>query len=181
MVNSTYGEASKAIARLLPGGVTAYSAYRDVELPGDHDTWTVCFQGPAAGARLLPAQDRPELHLVAPGTACPGSRNATLHPTPTAAPTPARQADPSDNRPRDNHPRDNHPTDDHPTDDRPTDDRPTDNDTSGSHSGSQGGGGGTTVRGGSFCSPQGATGVTVKGTPMVCGPGSDGRNRWHAG
>ncbi|MEV5239836.1 hypothetical protein AB0K89_12100 [Streptomyces cinnamoneus] len=180
MVSSTYGEASKAITRLLPGSVTAYSAYRDVDLPGDHDTWTVCFQGPAAGTPLLPAQDRPELHLAAPGTACPGSRNATLHPTPTAAPAPARQADPRAGR-------------------------PTDDDTSGSHSGpqsgshapsrsgtgagsqsgspagSQGGGGTTTVRGGSFCTPPGATGVTAKGTPMVCGPGSDGRNRWHAG
>ncbi|MDH6284655.1 DUF2510 domain-containing protein [Prescottella agglutinans] len=35
-----------------------------------------------------------------------------------------------------------------------------------------------TVHPGSFCSSPGATGVTTKGTSMVCGPGSDGKNRW---
>jgi hypothetical protein len=36
------------------------------------------------------------------------------------------------------------------------------------------------VHPGAFCSPAGATGVTTAGTPMVCGPASDGRNRWHS-
>ena len=36
------------------------------------------------------------------------------------------------------------------------------------------------VHPGSFCSPGGAVGVTSKGTPMVCGPGSDGRLRWRS-
>jgi hypothetical protein len=36
------------------------------------------------------------------------------------------------------------------------------------------------VHPGAFCAPAGATGVTTAGTPMVCGPASDGRNRWHA-
>jgi len=36
------------------------------------------------------------------------------------------------------------------------------------------------VHPGAFCAPQGATGVTTAGTAMVCGPASDGRNRWHA-
>jgi hypothetical protein len=35
------------------------------------------------------------------------------------------------------------------------------------------------VHPGAFCSPEGATGHTTAGTPMVCGPASDGRNRWH--
>jgi hypothetical protein len=35
------------------------------------------------------------------------------------------------------------------------------------------------VHPGSFCSPSGATGHTSIGTPMVCGPASDGRDRWH--
>jgi hypothetical protein len=35
------------------------------------------------------------------------------------------------------------------------------------------------VHPGAFCSPIGATGHTTAGTPMVCGPASDGRNRWH--
>ncbi len=54
-------------------------------------------------------------------------------------------------------------------------------DTTGSDSSSSGSGGTGvgTVHPGSFCSPPGATGVTKAGTPMVCGPGSDGRNRWH--
>jgi hypothetical protein len=36
------------------------------------------------------------------------------------------------------------------------------------------------VHPGAFCAPLGATGVTSSGTPMVCGVGSDGRNRWKA-
>ena len=36
------------------------------------------------------------------------------------------------------------------------------------------------VHPGSWCAPAGATGVTVKGTPMVCGPASDGTDRWHS-
>lgn len=50
---------------------------------------------------------------------------------------------------------------------------------SGGSSSSSGGSAGT-VHPGSFCSPAGATGVTAAGTPMVCGPGSDGRDRWHS-
>jgi len=37
------------------------------------------------------------------------------------------------------------------------------------------------VHPGAFCSPQGATGHTSAGTPMVCEPASDGRNRWQSG
>jgi hypothetical protein len=37
------------------------------------------------------------------------------------------------------------------------------------------------VHPGAFCAPAGARGVTTAGTAMVCGPASDGRNRWHAG
>jgi hypothetical protein len=36
------------------------------------------------------------------------------------------------------------------------------------------------VHPGAFCAPAGARGVTTAGTAMVCGPASDGRNRWHA-
>jgi hypothetical protein len=35
------------------------------------------------------------------------------------------------------------------------------------------------VHPGAFCDA-GQTGVTDRGTPMVCGPASDGRDRWHA-
>ncbi|NMM91224.1 hypothetical protein B2J88_44150 [Rhodococcus sp. SRB_17] len=37
---------------------------------------------------------------------------------------------------------------------------------------------GGTVHPGSYCSSLGATGVTTKGTAMVCGIGSDGKKRW---
>jgi micrococcal nuclease len=38
-----------------------------------------------------------------------------------------------------------------------------------------------TVHPGSFCRPQGARGVTTRGTPMVCAPARDGRLRWRSG
>ncbi|MEU9399648.1 hypothetical protein [Streptomyces sp. NPDC048242] len=50
-----------------------------------------------------------------------------------------------------------------------------------SSTGGGGGGGGPVVHPGAFCSPAGARGVTRAGTSMVCGPGSDGRDRWHSG
>lgn len=34
------------------------------------------------------------------------------------------------------------------------------------------------VHPGAFCAPEGATGVTVAGTAMICAPASDGRDRW---
>jgi hypothetical protein len=37
------------------------------------------------------------------------------------------------------------------------------------------------VHPGAFCSPEGATGHTRAGTPMVCEPASDGRDRWQRG
>ena len=38
-----------------------------------------------------------------------------------------------------------------------------------------------TVKSGEFCEPEGAVGVTVDGTPMVCKPSAtDSRNRWRA-
>jgi hypothetical protein len=40
--------------------------------------------------------------------------------------------------------------------------------------------GGRTVHPGSFCSPAGATGVSNKGQPMICGPDKNGKNRWTA-
>ncbi|MGV9954477.1 PASTA domain-containing protein [Streptomyces cellulosae] len=55
-------------------------------------------------------------------------------------------------------------------------------DTTGDDSSSSGGGSRNvgTVHPGSYCSPPGAVGVTKAGTPMICGPGSDGRNRWRS-
>ncbi|MGW4196467.1 PASTA domain-containing protein [Streptomyces sp. NPDC005004] len=53
--------------------------------------------------------------------------------------------------------------------------------TSGGSSSATGGGGGPVVHPGAYCAPAGARGVTRAGTSMVCGPASDGRNRWHSG
>ncbi|HEU5026241.1 MAG TPA: hypothetical protein VFV01_15090 [Spirillospora sp.] len=39
---------------------------------------------------------------------------------------------------------------------------------------------GGTVTPGAFCSPEGATGKTAKGTPMICTKAPDGRLRWKA-
>ncbi len=38
---------------------------------------------------------------------------------------------------------------------------------------------GNVVHPGAFCSPEGATGQSSTGKSEVCGPASDGRNRWH--
>ena len=47
-----------------------------------------------------------------------------------------------------------------------------------SDSGSSSGSGVGTVHAGSFCSDAGASGVSAKGKPMVCGEAKDGRLRW---
>ncbi|UGQ11963.1 hypothetical protein LO772_35290 [Yinghuangia sp. ASG 101] len=52
--------------------------------------------------------------------------------------------------------------------------------TTGGGNGSTGGGSVGSVHPGAFCAPAGATGVSSTGKPMVCGPASDGRNRWHS-
>ncbi|WP_369378051.1 hypothetical protein [Streptomyces sp. cg36] len=157
VVAETYGDASRAIGRLIDGDIRAYSAYTDVELPKDHDDWIVCFQGPTAGKTLVRKYADPSLHLVAPGTACPRSEGTELHPTPTHDPAP-----------------DNGSTGGSGTGGSGS------SESGSSSGGSSSGGGAGVVHPGSFCSTPGAVGVTKKGTPMICGPGSDGRNRWHS-
>ncbi|WP_217182392.1 hypothetical protein [Streptomyces sp. AC495_CC817] len=136
---------------------------------GDHDTWLVCEQDPEEGADITAEVT---LGLAHPEVGCS-----------TDGPYLGDKDD--DGRPdyRDR------------TDDRDhTDARDTGSSggsgttggssTSGGSSStggsSTGGGGAPVVHPGSFCSPPGATGVTSAGTPMVCGPGSDGRNRWRS-
>ncbi|MGA5067176.1 excalibur calcium-binding domain-containing protein [Streptomyces exfoliatus] len=66
-----------------------YAAYKDVDLPAGHGTWTVCFQRPDAGAPI--ASMVPVVYLTGPGVPCPKSPNTLLHtPTPTPAPTTQR-------------------------------------------------------------------------------------------
>ncbi|MFD5144770.1 hypothetical protein [Streptomyces sp. NPDC058401] len=147
----------------------ARSAYVDVQLPADPAAWKVCGQ---EGAPVDGAAAAVVLHLAE--TTCPAKIGDRLTPEPAPTPPPAQAPD----------------------------DKPATNDSTGgsatggsgstggaSSSGGSSGSGGTTggstggsssrvVHPGSFCSPAGAAGVTEAGTPMVCGPGSDGRNRW---
>ncbi|MFB7632231.1 hypothetical protein ACFC0M_14935 [Streptomyces sp. NPDC056149] len=158
VVTKTYAEASSAIGKLIDGDIRVYSAYTDVELPKDHDDWVVCFQGPTANSTLVRKDANPRLHLVAPGTACPTSKGTELHPEPTHEPAP----------------------DNGSTGGSGTGGSGSSDDSSSSSGSSSSGGGVGVVHPGSFCGTPGATGVTKKGTPMICGPGSDGRNRWHS-
>ncbi|MGW2019160.1 excalibur calcium-binding domain-containing protein [Streptomyces sp. NPDC001927] len=90
VVGKAFSDAEAAVEALIDGELRAGSAYTDVSLPADHATWIVCFQGPAAGARLVPATADPNVDLVAPGTTCPATTGTVLRPTqsPKATPKP---------------------------------------------------------------------------------------------
>lgn len=157
VVGKSFAEAEKAVKDGGGVGLTAHSAYRDVTLPARHADWTVCFQGLPAGSGMAAGLTAPAVHLVAGGTACPAREGTDLHPSPAPEPTPTPPPPPQD-----------------------------ESDSSGGSSSSSGGAGdgdsGTPVkRAGSFCAPAGAAAVTSAGTPLVCGPASDGRNRWRRG
>ncbi|WP_392898203.1 excalibur calcium-binding domain-containing protein [Streptomyces sp. LN699] len=93
VVGKPFATAEKVVEALMKGELTARSAYADVPLPADHTTWLVCFQGLGAGTRLAANTPGTDVHLVAPGTACPASVGAVLHPKPKPKPTPTRPAD----------------------------------------------------------------------------------------
>ena len=85
LVGDTYADSEQLLTDNLG---RAYAAYKDVELPADHATWTVCFQRPDAGAAVSSAV--PVVYLTAPGVPCPKSPDEVLHkPTPTPKPKPA--------------------------------------------------------------------------------------------
>ncbi|MCY0941402.1 hypothetical protein [Streptomyces antarcticus] len=163
MVGKAFAQAEKAVRDLGGTGLTAHSAYRDVVLPASHSDWTVCFQGLPTGSPISAGLAAPAVHLVAGGTACPAREGTDLRPRP--APEPTRTPAP------------------------PQDDSSGSGGSSSSTGGSGGsgssgssgdndGGGAPVKRAGSFCAPAGSTAVTSAGTPLVCGPASDGRNRW---
>ncbi|MEU9799849.1 excalibur calcium-binding domain-containing protein [Streptomyces sp. NPDC051000] len=87
VVGKPFAEAKKAVEALVKGELTARSAYADVPLPANHTTWLVCFQSLGAGTRLGANAAGADVHLVAPGTACPASVGATLRPKPKPTPT----------------------------------------------------------------------------------------------
>lgn len=168
VVGATY---NTAVEDLKQAGVdldrvTLDDVYLDIDTPTaeeaaeDGDEWRVCFQSPDEGTKVdsattvrLDLGQWTEANLV---QRCPSAKDTTYK-------IPANDPD--------------YGSDDSTTGSGGS----TDDDSSSSSGGSTGGGSNVgTVHPGSFCSPRGATGVSAAGTPMVCGPGSDGQNRWRS-
>jgi uncharacterized membrane protein YgcG len=180
VVGATYDTATKDLKRagIDLDGITLDDVYLDVDSPTaeeaaeDGDEWRVCFQSPDQGIKVT-ATTTVSLDLGRWTDAdlvqdCPKAKDTTYR---IPANDPDHESDTSTGE-----------------EDGSTGGGSS---TGGSSSGgsstggsstgdSTGGGSVGTVHPGSFCSPQGATGVTKAGTPMVCGPGSDGRNRWRS-
>lgn len=132
-------------------------------------SWTVCTQDPAPGPAAKGAVV--ELGVVKDDEACPTAAQVTsTTPAPTTTLSPATTMQPAVAAPRPAPKPAPEPSAAPEPAPEPVD-PPADNDSGGSPSVG-------TVHAGSFCSPAGATGVSSKGKPMVCGPASDGRNRW---
>ncbi|MET7699398.1 hypothetical protein [Streptomyces sp. NPDC005485] len=169
VVGATYNTAVKDLKRagIDLDLVTLDDVYLDLDAPTakeaaeDGDEWRVCFQSPGKEAEVA-SSTTIELDLGRWTDAdlvkkCPASKDTTYK-------IPA-----------------NDPDYDSGDSNSTTGGGSSTGGSSSSSGGSSSGGSSVgTVHPGSFCSPQGATGVTTKGTPMVCGPGSDGRNRWHS-
>ncbi|MFF3335563.1 PASTA domain-containing protein [Streptomyces sp. NPDC002888] len=167
VVGATYNTAVKDLKQdgIDLDSVTLDDVYLDIDTPTaeeaaeDGDEWRVCFQSPDEGTKVT-STTTVSLDLGRWSDAdfvqdCPKAKDTTYK-------IPANDPDyESDNSTGE-------------------DDGSTGGGSSSSSGGSTGGGSVGTVHPGSFCSPQGATGVTKAGTPMVCGPGSDGRNRWRS-
>lgn len=167
LLSLTYTDASQTAGKALRGDIRALSAFTDVELPENHGDWIVCFQSPTAGVKVAADSTHAELHLVSPGTTCPKDKNTEHHTKPTHEPAPHDDSTGGTG------------SSGSAGDSGSSSHGGSGNGSSGGGSSSSGGGG-AVVHPGSFCSPAGAAGVTKKGTPMVCGPGSDGRDRWHS-
>ncbi|MFP8884190.1 PASTA domain-containing protein [Streptomyces mangrovi] len=146
--------------------------YLDIDSPSaeeaaeDGDEWRVCFQSPDEGTEVTGTTSvRLDLGRWTENDSvrdCPSEKDTTYK-------IPANDPDYEDDRDRDSN------------DGGTTGSGGSSGGSSSSSGGSTGGGSVGTVHPGAFCSPAGAVGVTEAGTPMVCGPGSDGRNRWRSG
>ncbi|WP_236579814.1 PASTA domain-containing protein [Streptomyces sp. HM190] len=169
VVGATFNSAAEDLkqAGIALDRVTLDDVYLDIDTPTaeeaaeDGDEWRVCFQSPDEGTKVtsttkirLDLGQWTDLDLV---QRCPSAKNTTYK-------IPANDPDYGNDN-------DNSTTGGGGA---------TDGGSSSSSGGSTGGGSVGTVHPGSFCSPAGATGVSKAGTPMVCGPGSDGRNRWRS-
>ncbi|MFF3320333.1 excalibur calcium-binding domain-containing protein [Streptomyces sp. NPDC003035] len=89
VVGKAFSEAEATVEALVDGELRADSAFDDVSLPANHTAWIVCFQGPAAGTRLVAEYADANVHLVAPGTNCPARTGTDLRPEPSKTPTQA--------------------------------------------------------------------------------------------
>ncbi|NIL50942.1 PASTA domain-containing protein [Streptomyces sp. 2BBP-J2] len=162
VVGDTYNTAVEALGRagIDLDSVTLDDVYLDIDAPAaeeaaeEGDEWRVCFQRPDENDEVTSTTT---VHLdLGQWTdldlvqECPSKKDTTYK-------IPANDPDYDDGS--------------------ADDDSTTGGDSSSSDGGSSNVG---TVHPGSYCSPPGATGVTKAGTPMVCGPGSDGRNRWRS-
>ncbi|MEU6809786.1 PASTA domain-containing protein [Streptomyces sp. NPDC046831] len=167
VVGTTYNRAVKNLSQagIDTDRITLDDVYLDIDAPTaeeaaeDGDEWRVCFQSPAKGAKVtsgttvrLDLGEWSDVDLV---QHCPAAKDTTYK-------IPANDPD---------YDSDNGGTGSSGS---------ASGGSSSSSGGSSGGGSVGVVHPGSFCSPAGATGVTEAGTPMICGPGSDGRNRWHS-
>lgn len=169
LVGDTY---STAVEELDRAGIDLDSVilddvYLDIEAPSaqeaaeEGDEWRVCFQRPDEASKVTSATT---VHLDLGRWTdadlvqeCPPEKNTTYK-------IPANDPD------------------HHDSDDSDGNDTTGGGTSSGGGSSSSSGGGSSagTVHPGSFCSQPGAIGVSKAGKPMVCGPGSDGRNRWRS-
>lgn len=151
--------------------------------PGTHETccatvasWSTAIGRCAHRTRRqgLPRRARVELGVVKDDEACPTAAQATsTTPAPTTTLSPATTTQPGVAAPRPAPKPAPKPAPSVAPKTAPEPvDPPADNDTGGSPSVG-------TAHAGSFCSPAGATGVSSRGKPMICGPASDGKNRWH--
>ncbi|MFG2776029.1 excalibur calcium-binding domain-containing protein [Streptomyces sp. NPDC048350] len=84
VVGQTFAKAAETLKPLALKAAEADSAYTDVPLPATVDDWTVCFQDPKAGEEIeYPKTTTAYLKVTPPGTACPKTEFAELHPDPT--------------------------------------------------------------------------------------------------
>ncbi|MEV6591078.1 PASTA domain-containing protein [Streptomyces acidicola] len=167
VVGATYNTAVQDLKRAGIGldRITLDDVYLDIDTPtaedaaANGDEWRVCFQSPDEKTKVtsttavrLDLGKWTDADLV---QRCPSAKDTTYK-------VPANIPD---------HGSDNSTTGSGGS---------TGGGSSSSSGGSTSGGSAGTVHPGSFCSPPGAAGVTEAGTPMVCGPGTDGRNRWRS-
>lgn len=179
VVGATYNTAVKDLERagIDLDRVTLDDVYLDIDSPTadkaaeDGDKWRVCFQSPGKNTKVTSTTAvRLDLGKWSDADSvqrCPAAKDTTYK---IPANAPERGSNNSTGR--------GHGSSDSSSSSSTGGSTSSTGGSTSDNGGNSGSGG--TVHPGSFCSPPGATGVTKAGTPMVCGPGSDGRNRWRS-